>query len=45
MLAEGIVITVFTEGIATPIEEIRLGMLIVSSLSEARSSSFYSIRI
>ena len=45
MLAEGIATAVLTEGIATPVEETGLGMLIVSSSSEARSSSSYSIRI
>jgi hypothetical protein len=45
VFAEGIIIAVLTEGIATLIEETGPGILIVSSSSEARSSSSYSIGI
>jgi hypothetical protein len=45
VLVEGIAIAVLTEGIATPIEETGLGILIVSSLLKARSSSSCSIEI
>jgi hypothetical protein len=38
-------VVVLAEGITIPIEEIRPGILIVSSLSEVRSSSSYSIGI
>jgi hypothetical protein len=45
VLAEGIVTAVLTEEIATPIEEIGPGILMVSSLLKVRSSSSYSIGI
>jgi hypothetical protein len=45
VLAEGIATAVLTEGIATPVEETGPGILVVSSLSEARSSSSCSIGI
>jgi hypothetical protein len=45
VLTEGIVIAVLIKGIATPVEEIGPGILMVSSLLEARSSSSCSIGI
>jgi hypothetical protein len=45
VLAEGIAIAVLIKRIAIPIEEIELGMLVVSSLLKARSSSSCSIGI